>query len=119
MKTRTSTGLVAMVFLILAPIQAAAKGAAQAAKGPVQISFRLNKTTVKVGESLFYKLELKNLGKKKMRVWDRTFKDPWVMPQNCQSKSGIYFEVIGPDKKPLLVRAGGDHPHYDWEPKGR
>lgn len=115
-----SAVLIASIALLgAAPVRASVKAAAQAkaAKGPVQISFILQKTTVKVRESLFYKLELKNVGKKKMLVHDWIFKNPWAMYENCRTKRGIYFEIIGPDNKPLLHRLGGERPQYDWEPR--
>ncbi|MEQ1918462.1 MAG: hypothetical protein ABL955_04630, partial [Elusimicrobiota bacterium] len=89
----------------------------KAAKGPVQITFHLYKTTVKAEKSLWYKLELKNISKKKLRVDDWIFKDPWAMLANCQHKFGIYFEILDPKGKPLSVRPGGDVVHFDWEPK--
>lgn len=102
-------------------VSASAKAAAEvkAAKGPVQITLRLQKTTVKVEKSLWYKLELKNIGKKKLRVDDWIFKDPHAMHVNSRLNRGLYLEVIGPKGKPLPVRPGTYQVTYDWEGPGQ
>lgn len=101
------------------PGMASAKAAAEvkASKGPVQITLSFDKTKVKTRKSLWYKLGLKNIGKKKIRIDDSIFKDPWAMNKNSTLKRGIYLEVVDAKGKPLTVRPGGDEPHYDWEPK--
>lgn len=109
-----------IAILGVTPIQASTKAAAPvtASKGPVQITVHLYKTTVKTGKSLWYKLELKNIGKKKLHVQDRVFNDPWAMLENCRLRHGLHLEIIDPQGKPLTVRPGGDTVHFDWEPKG-
>lgn len=119
MKTRI-TAFIA-TFILLFPHLGRASTKAQAkvtgSKGPVQITLQLHKTTVKVGKSLWYKLELKNIGKKKILVHDRFYKDPWVLHENCRSKRGVYLEILKPNGKPLRVRWGGGSEQYDWAPK--
>jgi len=97
--------------------RAATAAEAKASKGPVQITLRLCKTKVKAEKSLWYKLELKNVGKKNLRVDDWIFKDPWAMYANSKSHFGIYLEIIGPDGKAQTVRSGGGRITYAWEPK--
>lgn len=100
---------------------ASSKAAAEvkAAKGPIQITLRLQNTTVKVKKSLWYKLELKNIGKTKLPVDDRIFKDPYAMHVNSRLRTGIYLEVIGPNGKPRDVRPGHYEKRYDWRgPRG-
>jgi hypothetical protein len=109
----TITLLGAMTARASAGAEAQVKGA----KGPVQITLKLHKTTVKVGKSLWYKLELKNIGKEKILVHDRLYKDPWVIHENCRSRRGIYIEILKPNGKPLKVRWGGGSEQYDWAPK--
>ena len=119
MKIRIVGLAVLSATLCLAPIWAAEKPQAtvKAAKGPVQITLKLHSTKVKVGKSLWYKLSLKNIGKKKIRVEDWIFKDPWAMHENCAGRKGTYLEVIGPDGKPLTVTWGGGRIIYEYEPK--
>lgn len=108
--------IVCIALSTAAPTNAAVEAAAQAkaAKGPVQITLRLHGTKVKVGKSLWYKLELKNIGKTKMLVDDWTFKDPWGMHENCRKRYFTYLEVIGPDGKPLMVKRGGGMVTWDY-----
>ena len=86
------------------------------AKGPVQITLRLQKTAVKVERSLWYKIELKNIGKKKLRIDDAIFKDPYAMHVNSKSRFGIYLEIVDSNGNPLQVVPGNYRVKYDWEP---
>lgn len=101
------------------PMPGMARAAAQVtgAKSPIQITLKLHKTTVKMGKSLWYKLELKNIGKKKILVHDRFYKDPWVIHANSRSQNGVYLEIIDPDGIPMKVRRGGGMEKHDWEPE--
>lgn len=99
----------------IASVKAAAE--VKAAKGPVQITLQLHKTTVKIGKSLWYKLELKNIGKEKILVQDRFYKNPWVLHENNRHKRRMHLEIQKPDGKPLRVRGGGGSEQYDWAPK--
>lgn len=119
MKTRIGASLAVLLLLFPYPGRASTKAHARVtgAKGPVQITLQLHKTTVKVGNSLWYKLELKNIGKKKMLVHDRFYKDPWVLHENSRHRRGVYLEVLKPNGKPLRVRWGGGSEQYDWAPK--
>lgn len=117
---RISAVIAAITFLGVTPVQASVKAAAQvqAAKGPIQITLRIEKTKVKTKRYLWYKLELKNIGKTKLHAQDWIFKDLWAMHENCRSRDGIYLEIIGPDGIPLDARGGGGRAYFDWEPKG-
>jgi len=89
-----------------------------AAKGPVQITLRVHKTTVKAEKSLWYKLELKNIGKKKILIEDRFYKDAWVIHENSKVQRRLYLEVTDPQGKLLKVRrVGAGQSTFDWEPK--
>lgn len=113
------TGRLFTLIALLAALPCLAATAALTAtakKGPVQVTLRLHKSKVKLGRSLWYRLELKNVGKKALRVEDRVFLDPWAIYKNSRIKSGLYLEVLDPDGEPLTVRAGGDRQRYDWQP---
>jgi hypothetical protein len=86
-----------------------------ASKNPVQIVLKARDTKLKVGQSLWYKLELKNVGKEKFRVEDRNFQDPWAVHENSRLKHGLYLEILGPNGKRLLIRTAGDRPRHAWE----
>jgi hypothetical protein len=125
MKMRIAVVIATITLLGAARVQASMKPEAQvtAVKGPVQITLRLQKTTVKKStpktpRSLWYTIELKNIGKKKLRVDDLIFKDPWAIYENCNLRHGIYLEIIDPKGEPLLLRTGGERVSHDWEPKG-
>lgn len=111
----------AVFFLALAFAGAAAPHASGAevkgAAGPIQLTLRLHAATVNAGRSLWYKLELKNVGKRRLRVFDRVFRDPWAMNENCKARRGLYLEILLPDGKPLWVRPGGGQMTWDYAPK--
>jgi hypothetical protein len=120
MKRLITIAITAIALIHVTSVLASSTPVAEvkSAKGPVQITFRLYKTKVKTERNLWYTLELKNVGKKKLRVDDWAFKDPWAMAQNCRRRFGIYLEILDPKGEPLEVRPGGDAPHFNWEPKG-
>lgn len=117
---RKTTIFVISVLSLLAATaaRAVAKPAAQvtAAKGPVQITLSLRKTAVKLNDSVWYKLELKNIGKTKLNIQDLVFKNPWAMHENSVKRTRIYIEIVGPDGKPMRTQMGGKSVKYDWEP---
>lgn len=115
MRIRTAVLAALISGFGLGPVRAADKPQAtvKAAKGPVQITLRLHKTTVKMGKSLWYKLELKNIGKMKMEVTDWVFKDPWAMHENCRIRKGIYLEILGPDGAPMENTWGGGQVKFE------
>lgn len=119
---RIAAVLVTCALLGAARAQASERSESQvkAAKGPVQITLRLQKTKVKVERSLWYKLELKNIGKKKIQIYDRIFKDPNAMHANSKTRYGIYIEILDSRGKPLNVRPGNYQERFDWEgPEGQ
>ena len=111
-------------FALHPPPEAAAVGK----KGPVQITLRLLKTTVQVKKSLWFQLELKNIGKEKLRVPDRIFRDMWQLYRNCYDQDQTYIEVQAvrsADGKPIkdaspkpYLRSEGPppvfYPHYEY-----
>lgn len=112
--------IVSFAFLSAAPALASVKAPAQvtATKGPIQITLRLQKTTVKVDRTLWYTLELKNIGKKKLQVFDKIFKDPYAMHVNSNHRHGLYLEIIDANGKAVRVKWGSYRVKYDWEPEG-
>lgn len=119
MSTRFLVVLAAAAVLNAEPCLAAGTPAetVKAAKGPVQLTLSLDRTTVKAGRSVWYKLELKNIGKKKMRVEGKLFSDPWAMHENCVSMQDIFLEVLKENGKPLTPQRGGGEVGFDYETK--
>lgn len=119
MNIKTTSIFTALVLLGLSPAQATIKAAAQvtAAKSPIQITLKLYSTKVKAGKSVWYKIELKNVGKKKILVDDWIFKDPWGMHQNCNGRYGIYLDVIDEKGERPMLQLGGGRVHYKYEPQ--
>lgn len=73
-----------------------------ASSGPVQLSLLLHKTKIKLGESLWHQLRIRNVGKQELLVTDQVFRDPWQLKRNAPDRRGIggygiYIEVLGPD----------------------
>lgn len=119
MKRRMAlTALLAVALLPIPGYTAAQKpppaATVSAVKPPIKLTLRLYKKTVKLEKSLWYTIELKNVGKKRIPLDDKIFKDHWAMHENCRLRSGIYLEVIGPDGKSAEVRPGGGAVKWDY-----
>lgn len=112
-------GTFLMSFGTTAEASREATAEAKASKGPVQLKLRLQKTKIKADTSLWYKLELKNISKNRIQLYDRVFRDPYAIHVNSKLRHGIYLEVLDANGKPLPVRTGNYHVRYDWEgPEG-
>lgn len=83
------------------PEPAVAEAEVKASSGPVELTLRLHRTRIKLGESLWHQLRIRNAGDKEMLVTDQIFHDPWELLNNIWGGYGIFIEVIGPDGKPL------------------
>lgn len=114
--------IVTITLLGAVPVRASVKAEAQvkAAKGSVQITLRIQKTAIKAKDSLWYSLELKNIGKKRLSVDDRLFfKNPYAVHRNSKMRYNLYLEVVDSKGKPLRVKMGNYRLRYDWEgPEG-
>lgn len=118
MNERIAACLLVLAFTGASSAHASAAAAkARGGAGPVQLTLRLHEATVKAGRSLWYKLELKNVGKRRLHVFDRVFRDPWAMHENCKERRGLYLEILRPNGKPLWVRPGGGQITWDYAPK--
>ncbi len=112
-----SFSLLTALLLSARPCFAGSKPAAQvrAAKGPVQLTLSLNKTVIKAGKSVWYKLEMKNIGDRKIRVEGMVFRDPWAMHENCVSKHDIYLQVLNAKGASLVPQRGAGRVRFDYE----
>ncbi|MFI5345428.1 MAG: hypothetical protein ACHQ51_03535 [Elusimicrobiota bacterium] len=88
-----------------------------ASSGPVQLTFRLYKTKVRYGESLWYQIELKNIGNSKIQVRDEIFPFPGRMDDKIAfNRTGIYLDLLNskgkiPMLRPTPDRLPGDPPN--------
>lgn len=71
----------------------------KSSSGPIQLTLRLYKIKIKAGDSIWYQIELKNVGKNNIRVDDNAFVVPGGI--SIGTGAGITLEVLGPDGKPL------------------
>ena len=94
-----------------APEKVAAQAEVKASSGPVELTLLLHKTEIKLGESLWHQLRIRNVGKKELLVTDPTFFDPWQLRRGIRGHFGIFIEVLGPDGKPMK-----SEPHPNWGP---
>lgn len=119
MKSRIIVLVAAAALLAAVSVRASTEPEAlvKAAKGPVQLAFAVRKTKIKAGDSLWIKLQLKNIGKKKIPVADLVFKSPWGVHQNSRKRHGIYLEIVDAKGRQLPTRSGGEDVRYDWEAK--
>ncbi|MEQ1919190.1 MAG: hypothetical protein ABL955_08330, partial [Elusimicrobiota bacterium] len=81
-----------------------AQAEVKASSGPIELSLLLHKTQIKVGESLWQQLRIRNVGDKEIIVADQTFQDPRELRIQSSSRYGTYLEMTGPDGKPLKVQ---------------
>lgn len=88
--------LLTLIALLAAPANGGSSmGTTQ--KGPVRLTLRIYNTKVKPDRSLWYILELKNVGKEALRVDAR-----------CLS-----LEVLDPNGNPLEAQVGGERRRYE------
>ena len=85
------------------PEKVAAQAEVRASSGPVELTFLLHKTQIKVGESLWQQLRIRNVGGKEILVADPVFQDLGELRKQSRSGYGIYLEAFGPDGKPLKI----------------
>lgn len=84
------------------PDQVSAQAEVKSSSGPVELTLRLHKTQLKLGDSLWHQIRVRNVGKEELLVTDQIFHDPWELRHSIPKRGGgggwgIYIEVIGPD----------------------
>lgn len=75
-----------------------AEAVAVGVKGPLELTLRVYKTKIK-SESLWYQIQLRNLGQKDIPIFDEAFLGP--SPVELHRSAGISLWITGPDGKPL------------------
>lgn len=80
-----------------------AQAEVKASSGPIELSFRLYKTQIKAGESLWHQIQIRNLGNKEITIVDPVFQDLWELRRNIHAERGVLIEVRDPGGKPLGV----------------
>jgi hypothetical protein len=90
-----------MLFLhgILATL-ALTFGCARQPEKPLEMHLSLSKRQFKAGEFLWYKIELKNVGRKSVRIQDPFWRRQSVLFE-WGTHSQTHFEITGPDGKPV------------------
>lgn len=68
---------------------------------PVKLTFTVLSNRIKAGEAPAILLSVENVGEKDLFLPAREFHDQSWLKSNAISKYGVYFEVLGPDGKPL------------------
>lgn len=101
-----------------------------AKKGSIQLTLRLYRTKVRAKKSLWYQIELKNVGKKRILIDDKIFSDPWAMHENLFRERGIYLDITAPPgtyntqgwprhkhdgPSPKLRMGGEGRVQWDWQ----
>jgi len=72
-----------------------------ASSGPIEITLRIEKKTLSLGESFLYQLQLRNISESDILIAESIFGNPWELYDDLFFRHGIYFEIIGPDGAPL------------------
>lgn len=85
-----------------------AEAEVNASSGPIELSLLLYKTKIKLGDTLWEQLRVRNVGKQEILVTDNLFHDPWQLKRNIHAGYGIFIEIVGPDGKRLPVAAHSD-----------
>lgn len=81
----------------------AAQAEVKASSGPVELSFLLHKTQIRVGEYLWQQIRIRNIGDKNIVASDMVFYDARELRKQSSSNYCIYLEAVDPDGKPLKV----------------
>jgi len=83
----------------------------KAAKSPLELTLDIYKTRLHPGESIWYQLRLKNIGRKRIRVKDEVFSAPQIMDQrSLEDGPGLYLEVRDAHGKQPWPRKRGHVP---------
>ncbi len=90
----------------------AAEAEVKASSGPVELTFLIYKTRIKLGESLWYQFRLRNIGSEQMIVVDRVFRSGWNLRKNINANFGTYIEIQDSNGQPLRPAHRSDmHAH--------
>lgn len=81
----------------------AAQAEVKASSGPIELSFLLHKTQIRVGEYLWQQIRIRNIGDKNIVASDMVFYDDRELRKQSSSNYCIYLEAVDPDGKPLKV----------------
>lgn len=81
----------------------AAQAEVKASSGPVELSYLVNKTQLRAGESIWHQIRIQNIGDKNIIVGDSVFHEPGQLREQSDAQAGIYIEAVGPDGRPLKV----------------
>lgn len=106
------------------PEKVSAQAEVKASSGPVELSLLLYKTKIKLGDSLWHQLRIRNVGKQELLVTDQVFHDPWQLERSIPSRYGgggygIYIEVIAPDGELADKTSPTSYAEADVEKDGR
>lgn len=63
---------------------------------PLELRLVLARKEIPRGGSLHFRLTLKNIGERPVRVWDNVVKDPKLFAHNRASRMNAYIVIIGP-----------------------
>lgn len=84
--------------------EAVAEAEVKASSGPIELSLLLHSKNVRVDDSFWYKLRIRNRGTTVITLVDDAFTDPSRFHKQLDGRFGLYIEVLGPDGKALPVR---------------
>lgn len=79
------------------PAQAQASGTT----APIKLTFSVYKSSIAVGERLWFRVRITNVGKKAVLVHDDIFTDPWKLRDQILGRFGVFLEVLDPRGRPL------------------
>lgn len=88
----------------IAGTDAVADAIVTASSGPVELSLLLHSKKVRVGDSFWYKLRIRNRGTRAITLVESALTDPFRFYKQLDGRFGLYLEVLGPDGKALPVR---------------
>lgn len=84
--------------------EAVAEATVTASSGPIELSLLLHSKKVRVGDSFWYKLRIRNRGTTAITLVENALTDPFRFYKELDGRFGLYLEVLGPDGKALPVR---------------
>lgn len=84
-------------------------------RGPLELTLSLGRRSWTSPEMIWYRLEAKNHSLRPIYVTDSFWWDQYHLAENQRAKRGTYFEVEGPDGKPVdgsFIFAWGAHGEF-------
>ncbi len=112
---RDQRGLAAALLVGVTALSLAV-GCRRRPERPLELKLAPVKTRLRPHDALWYVLEMRNVGFEPIFVGDEFWADQSALGKNVRTHLDTYFEVVGPDNRPVAADFGwlGMHGEFDF-----